>query len=419
MKLLISTRSNHNISFQKIFIFFFSLLIVSACAPSKRFTEYKESETTDFTREVRILLNDSNGDILLGTDSYLISSNEKLAIIKSGNKFSAEAIHNQIFIKLGSKKFTSKEFYLQPVTDSMLVINNKKFRGRIKLINIDGLVKIINQISLEDYIKGVMTKEMPVGKGNENYDALKAFAIAARTYAINKIFNSKTYYDLLPDIRDQVYGGADAEHPLSNRAVDETEGLILTFDDEPAIVFYHSTCGGFIENAANVFTKDDISYLRTIPDGSVPFCSISPNFNWTEIIPESLLIKRLFDSKLINDTNCSINKFIIKSRFQSGRINELEINLKCNDGTQSISIFGNQIRNIIKNKTGNGLLKSNNFTIEIDDERNVIITGKGYGHGVGLCQWGAIGQSRLGKNYKEILNHYFPGTKIKKLNDQN
>lgn len=419
MKLLISTRSNHNISFQKIFIFFFSLLIVSACAPSKRFTEYKESETTDFTREVRILLNDSNGDILLGTDSYLISSNEKLAIIKSGNKFSAEAIHNQIFIKLGSKKFTSKEFYLQPVTDSMLVINNKKFRGRIKLINIDGLVKIINQISLEDYIKGVMTKEMPVGKGNENYEALKAFAIAARTYAINKVFNSKTYYDLLPDIRDQVYGGADAEHPLSNRAVDETEGLILTFDDEPAIVFYHSTCGGFIENAANVFTKDVISYLRTIPDGSVPFCSISPNFNWTEIIPESLLIKRLFDSKLINDTNCSINKFIIKSRFQSGRINELEINLKCNDGTQSISIFGNQIRNIIKNKTGNGLLKSNNFTIEIDDERNVIITGKGYGHGVGLCQWGAIGQSRLGKNYKEILNHYFPGTKIKKLNDQN
>lgn len=419
MKLLISTRSNHNISFQKIFIFFFSLLIVSACAPSKRFTEYKESETTDFTREVRILLNDSNGDILLGTDSYLISSNEKLAIIKSGNKFSAEAIHNQIFIKLGSKKFTSKEFYLQPVTDSMLIINNKKFRGRIKLINIDGLVKIINQISLEDYIKGVMTKEMPVGKGNENYEALKAFAIAARTYAINKIFNSKTYYDLLPDIRDQVYGGADAEHPLSNRAVYETEGLILTFDDEPAIVFYHSTCGGFTENAANVFTKDVISYLRTIPDGSVPFCSISPNFNWTEIIPESLLIKRLFDSKLINDTNCSINKFIIKSRFQSGRINELEINLKCNDGTQSISIFGNQIRNIIKNKTGNGLLKSNNFTIEIDDERNVIITGKGSGHGVGLCQWGAIGQSRLGKNYKEILNHYFPGTKIKKLNDQN
>jgi stage II sporulation protein D len=259
---------------------------------------------------------------------------------------------------------------------------------------------------------------MPVGKGNDNYEALKAFAIAARTYAINKVFNSKTYYDLLPDIRDQVYGGADAEHPLSNRAVDETEGLILTYDDEPATVFYHSTCGGFTESAANVFTKDDISYLRTISDGNNAYCSISPNFNWTEMIPESLLIKRLFDAKLINDTNCSINNFIIKSRFHSGRINELEISLKYNDGTKSISIFGNQIRSIIKNKAGNGLLKSNNFIIEIDENRNVIITGKGSGHGVGLCQWGAIGQSRLGKNYKEILNHYFPGTEIKKLNDK-
>lgn len=419
MKLLISTRSNHNIAFKKNFLFFLLLILISACAPSKRFTEYKESETADFTQDVRILLNDSNGDILLGTDSYLTSSGEKLAIIKSGNKFSAEAIHNEIFIKIGSEKFTSKEFYLQPVADSMLIFNDKKFRGRIKLINIDGLVKIINQISLEDYIKGVMTKEMPVGKGNENYEALKAFAIAARTYAINKVFNSKTYYDLLPDIRDQVYGGADAEHPLSNRAVDETKGLILTFDDEPATVFYHSTCGGFTESSVNVFTKDHISYLRTIPDGSVVYCSISPNFNWTEIIPESLLIKRLLDSKLIKDTNCSINKFIIKSRFQSGRVNELEISLKCNDGTKSISIFGNQIRSIIKNKTGNGLLKSNNFTIEIDKNRNIIITGKGSGHGVGLCQWGAIGQSRLGKNYKEILHHYFPKTEIKKLNDQN
>lgn len=419
MKLLISTQSNHYISFQKIFIFFFVLLLISACAPSKRFTEYKESATIDFTREVRILFDDSNGDIFLGTDSYLISPNEKLAIIKSGNRFSAEAIHNEIFIKLGSKKFNSKEFYLQPVADSYLIFNNKKFRGRIKLINVNGLVKIINQISLEDYIKGVMTKEMPVGKGNENYEALKAFAITARTYAINKVFNSKTYYDLLPDIRDQVYGGADAEHPLSNRAVDETEGLILTFDDEPATVFYHSTCGGYTESAVNVFTTDDISYLRTIPDGSIAYCSISPNFNWTEIIPETLFIKRLFDSKLINYTNCSINKFIIKSRFQSGRVNELEISLKDSDGTKSISIFGNQIRSIIKNKTGNGLLKSNNFTIEIDKDRNIIITGKGSGHGVGLCQWGAIGQSRLGKNYQEILNHYFPGTEIKKLNDQN
>ncbi|MEJ5263510.1 MAG: SpoIID/LytB domain-containing protein [Ignavibacterium sp.] len=417
MKLYISTRSIHNLSIQITFPLFLLLLLISACAPSKRFTEYKESSTKDFTNEVRVLLNDSTGDIILGTDSYLISDNEKLAIIKSGNKFSAEAIHNEIFIKLGSKNFNSKEFYLQSLDDSLIIVNGKKYRGRIKLLNVDGSVKIINQISLEDYIKGVMTKEMPVGKGKENYEALKAFAIAARTYAINKIFTSKTYYDLLPDIRDQVYGGGDAEHPLSNMAVDETKGMILTFEDEPATVFYHSTCGGYTESAVNVFTKDDISYLRTIPDGNDSYCSISPNYNWKEIIPEETFLKRLVDAKLLMDSNCSLEKFNIKSRFQSGRMNELEILLKCNDEIKSISIFGNQIRSVIKNNSGNGLLKSNNFIIEITDDRKVMITGKGSGHGVGLCQWGAIGQSRLGKNNKEILMHYFPGTEIKSLND--
>lgn len=414
MKLFISTRSIHTLSIQKTFLLILLLLLISACAPSKRFTEYKESATKDFTNEVRVLLNDSTSDIIFGTDSYLISDNNKLAIIKSGNKFSAEAIHNEIFIKLGSKNFNSKEFYLQSVDDSLIIVNGKKYRGRIKLLNVDGSVKLINQISLEDYIKGVMTKEMPVGKGKENYEALKAFAIAARTYAINKIFSSKTYYDLLPDIRDQVYGGADAEHPLSNMAVDETEGMILTFEDEPATVFYHSTCGGYTESAVNVFTKDDISYLRTIPDGNGSYCSISPNYNWKEIIPEETFLKRLVDAKLLKNSNCTLEKFNIKSRFQSGRINEFEILLKCNDEIKSISIFGNQIRSVIKNNSGNGLLKSNNFIIEITNDRKVMITGKGSGHGVGMCQWGAIGQSRLGKNYKEILMHYFPGTEIKK-----
>lgn len=417
MKLLISTRSIHILSIQKTFHLFLLLLIISACAPSKRFTEYKESVTKDFTNEVRVLLNDLTGDIILETDSYLISDNEKLAIIKSGNKFSAEAIHNEIFIKLGSKNFNSKEFYLQSVEDSLISVNGKKYRGRIKLLNVDGSIKIINQISLEDYIKGVMTKEMPVGRGKENYEALKAFAITARTYAINKIFSSKTYYDLLPDIRDQVYGGADAEHPLSNMAVDETKGMILTFEDEPAVVFYHSTCGGYTESAVNVFTKDDISYLRTITDGNDSYCSISPNYNWKEIIPEESFLKRLVDAKLLKDSNCSLEKFNIKSRYQSGRVNELEILIKCNNEFKSISIFGNQIRSVMKNNSGNGLLKSNNFIIEITDDRKVMITGKGSGHGVGMCQWGAIGQSRLGKNYKEILMHYFPGTEIKSLND--
>lgn len=406
----------------KIFLYkFLSLLtffiIISSCAPSKRFTEYKESKIKDYVNEVRILLEDSDRELKIDTDVYLISENERLALIKAGNKILVEPINQILFIKLGTKNFNSKVYYLESVNDSLIKVNDKKYRGRIKLINIDKELKMINQLSLEDYIKGVMTKEMPVGKGSENYEALKAFAIAARTYALNKIFKSTTYYDLLPDVRDQVYGGADAEHPLSNMAVDETRDLILLYNGKPAIVFYHSTCAGFTENSANVFTNDDIEYLRSIRDGDTPFCSVSPNFNWKEVLPEKTFIKRLYDAKLIKSSDYLIEKFNIKSRFPSGRINELEVTLKNGEGLSTISIFGNQIRSIIKNQSGNGILKSNNFIIELTPERNVEIIGKGYGHGVGLCQWGAIGQSRLGKSYKEILSHYFPGTDIKKLND--
>ena len=108
----------------------------------------------------------------------------------------------------------------------------------------------------------------------------------------------------------------------------------------------------------------------------------------------------------------------IKSRFNSGRVNELDIIV--NDGEEiqkTIFLVGNQIRSIIRSGDGKSILKSTLFNINIDKNKNIVITGKGNGHGVGLCQWGAIGQSKKGIDYEAILNHYFPGTTIKNLYD--
>lgn len=101
----------------------------------------------------------------------------------------------------------------------------------------DSEVKVVNQIGLEDYTKGVMIKEMPVGKGTENYEALKAFSICIRTYAYNKINENKDFFDIYPDTRDQVYGGVDGETKYTNSIVDETRDQILIYDTEPAIIF--------------------------------------------------------------------------------------------------------------------------------------------------------------------------------------
>ena len=108
----------------------------------------------------------------------------------------------------------------------------------------------------------------------------------------------------------------------------------------------------------------------------------------------------------------------VKSRFNSGRVSELDIIVNNGEEIQkTIFLLGNQIRSIIRSSDDKSILKSTLFNINLDDENNIVITGKGNGHGVGLCQWGAIGQSKKGIDYKEILNHYFPGTDIKSIYD--
>jgi stage II sporulation protein D len=114
----------------------------------------------------------------------------------------------------------------------------------------------------------VLAKEMPLGKDGENLEALKALSVCVRTYAIQKMKAGKIYFDLYADTRDQVYGGVDAESPISNRAADETKNIILKYSDLPALIYYHSTCGGQTESSQNVFTKENIPYLTSIKDGN-------------------------------------------------------------------------------------------------------------------------------------------------------
>lgn len=160
-------------------------------------------------------------------------------------------------------------------------------------------------------------------------------------------------------------------------------------------------------------------YLISIKDGTEPFCIISPRYEWTEKYSESLFVNRLFNAGFLNSSDCSIQDISVESRFESGRVNELRINLICN-GSQlkNISLFSNNIRNIIRTSDGSSILRSTMFNISLDSNKNVLINGKGFGHGVGMCQWGAIGQSKQGISFKDILNHYYSGTKIILIDDK-
>ena len=420
-----------------LLLLLFQLFILS-CSPAKRFTEKEqkpskeeipneentstttESELgTDYS-EIRVSLDGiiPEENLLVGSSVNLYNGDKKVASINSGNTISCYNDEDMVELGINNQIFSGEKFFLTSVNyEDFITLNGKRYRGKIQISASGNSIVIINVLPLEDYVRGVLAKEMPVGKGEENLEALKALAICVRTYAIQKIKDGKVHFDIYSDTRDQVYGGIDAETPLSNQAADETQNLILKYEGEPAIVFYHSTCGGFTESADNVFTTEEIPYLVSVKDGNDPNCIISPKFNWEEKYSRDLIVERLKKYSLLDNQSYRLEDIEILSRFDSGRVNELQINVEDEFGdSRNIIIKGNEIRSVIRNANGKSILWSTMFDISIYSD-NILLTGKGFGHGVGLCQWGAIALSKKGLSYDEILYHYFPGTSIERLDD--
>jgi stage II sporulation protein D len=403
---------------QHILLISFTLYL--GCSGSERYTtKNKEPETVSLKNEVRLLIDEglNQKQIEIGSDCFLFINGEKEAAINSGEVLYISIINGNLSLSFNSNYYEAEKFELIPLSSSgYLVCNGLKLRGKLKIINNINSVALINTVDLESYLKGVIPREMPLGNGEENYEALKAFAICARTYSLMQL-KPENYFDLYIDVKDQVYGGVNVEQPISNRAVDETKNLILTSDAKPAIVFYHSTCGGKTENVKNIFENVSVFYLSGVIDGFQPYCSISPSFEWEEVYTSEVFVERLKNEKLITPEYDILENVFVVNRFESGRINELnaEFSSSLNGKKISITLQGNSIRSILRTADNNGTLRSIWFDINIDEEMNIIINGRGYGHGVGLCQWGSIAQSQRGKTYKQILDHYFPGTEIEKI----
>lgn len=398
------------------------VLLFVSCSATRRFPDDESTETINKTSKiifssVRVLLDESDAAYYLTIQSpvYLLNGEERLAYIESGNTVECITEYNEVKLIISDKVFHADAFILQPAeNEEALMFNGHSYKGKLNLIKLGNSIGIINHLKLEDYVKGVVSREMPIGK---NFEALKAFSICVRTYTLNKITEGKSLYDLYDDTRDQVYGGVNAENPLSNKAVEETENKILTYDGKIATIFYHSTCGGHTEAAHNIFTNKEIPYMTGIEDGNSAYCNISPKFEWEESYGSQDLIKRLKKSKLLKNGNYKLENVYINSRFSSGRVKEMIFEVLNEDNQdKNVSIFGNEIRSVIRTANNKNILWSTFFDVSFDG-KVIEISGKGFGHGVGLCQYGAISLSRKGWSYDDIIEHYFPGTEIKLLND--
>ena len=399
---------------------FFSLLLISGCATSGRISKsnFNSKYVNNENNFIRVLLDNRNPEIIFTIQSSVIlyKENSPIAVIKRGNVVRLSSNGNSINLNVSNKYFEAKYFLLKPDNNIGTVeFKNHDYRGFIKIICNGSSVAIINEVSLEDYIRGVIPAEMPLGKGTEYFEALKAFAICSRTYAVSRI-NKSHSFDVYLDTRDQVYDGYSNVKNIINRAVDETKGIILTYNNQPATVFYSACCGGHTANVKDVFPGNNEPYLQGVEDGDPPNCSIAPNFNWTETYSSEEFLSRLKSSGYLGEGNYILQNVNVGSRNSSGRVENLLIVLSKDGEEMTINIPGNKIRTAIHNQDNGNILRSTLFEIRFNSNQ-VIIKGRGNGHGVGLCQWGAISQSMKGRDYRQILSFYFPGTILGKIND--
>lgn len=304
--------------------------------------------------------------------------------------------------------------------DGLIRVSGRDYRGSLAVLPLPQGLLAVNRVGLEDYLAGVVNAEMGRrGPGEEA--ALEAQAIVSRTYALRAIGRWRVRaYDVVATVSDQAYGGVSAETAGGRDAVRRTRGAVLTHEGQPIEAFFHSTCGGRTAAGEEVFSGGGLPYLRSVSDagpGGESWCAMSPRFRWSESWAGEGLRAVLRAAQAAAGQNNGdpgdVRDVVVTGRTPSGRVQSL--GLATARGT--ISVTGPSVRQALPPAPGQ-LLRSAAFELQITREGSRIVrmvaSGQGAGHGVGLCQWGAVGRARAGSTSEQILVAYFPGTQLER-----
>lgn len=302
-----------------------------------------------------------------------------------------------------------------------LWVNGKAYRGMGDVLRDRTGLTLVNRLGMESYLLGVVSAEMG-HRSKVEQAALEAQAVVSRTYALKNLHRWRTEgFDLYATVADQAYGGVAAETAEGRTAVSDTRGRVLTYGGGLIEAFYFSTCGGRTAEGYEVFRGAVRPYLRSVSDlnqtGSA-YCSISPRYRWREEWSgealRATLQRNLPPVGAASAPIGSVTDVRVTQRSASGRVEQLSIVL----GGTEVRVDGHaRIRQVLRMPNGQ-LLRSTAFSLTATGAgRNLtslVIDGAGAGHGVGLCQWGAVGRARAGQGYQQILAAYYPGTRLER-----
>jgi stage II sporulation protein D len=296
--------------------------------------------------------------------------------------------------------------------------NGRRWRGELLVSATDEGLLVVNRVRMDDYLRGVVPLEIGTSAAGDAA-AVEAQAVTARSYAVTRLGEERRAYDLTATTQDQVYGGANAETAVGNRSVDATHGLVLLFNGVVVNAPYHANCGGYTAGPQDSWSAAAEPYLQRVSD-QIPgtnrfYCDQAPRFRWTRVIGGDEL-RQLVGRYVQNLPGGAggvgaVTNVAVTSVTPGGRVGTLTVDTD----RGRWSLRGNQIRSALR-APGGELLYSTYFSVDVASGRHGVETltlrGGGNGHGVGMCQSGAIGRARAGQDFRTILRTYYPGTTV-------
>lgn len=316
--------------------------------------------------------------------------------LAKGSRFPLRADKRGMWLD-GRRVDEGELFATGPVTLSLeghqyhkrLEVSWRKYQGVPELL-------VVHPLPLETYVLGVVSSELPQ---RWPLEGLKVQAIAARTFAVwQKYRRLSLPYHMESTVLDQVYHGAQREHAAAERAVVETLGTVLTFGRRPAEAYFHAACGGRTESAAEGWGRA----LPYLPGSRCGFCGQANRYQWTERVPRSELDKAF--AKLLGE---SVQELRVVSKTRSGRADQLEVR----GAKRRAKLSGPDLRRLV----GYNRVWST-YLLELEaGKTHFTFTGRGAGHGVGMCQWGAKGMADAGHHHDAILARYYPGASLTRM----
>jgi stage II sporulation protein D len=373
-------------------------------------------------------------DVFVGTsqDGETVRCAGVLRVVRSGgnatfaNQTRDGRVEDEGVVRPGDTLWVARGDVDRP-GDGPIGWNGKSWRGGFKVfLNPRGRLSLAVRLPLETYLLGVVPGEIG-GLTPDLIEAGRAQAIAARSYTLfYRGRRASEGFDLYGTVEDQVYGSVETERPLATRCVEQTSGRVALYDGRPIRANYCSTCGGVSAEVWEAWPAVALPYLESARDGErgTDFCAASPQYRWRERWSEEEFlgdIERFGPALKLRLPSAGLGDLVdvrADARSRSGRVWRLLVRTTTGD----VTIPAYAIRGVLR-RGGNpdAILRSTLFKIDVRRHpatgraMEVLASGAGSGHGVGLCQTGALGMARAGARAEEILQHYYPHIALERL----